>query len=232
MRKSFWRTKGGSTRSAICFPSAAASAVVGGGVVAAYNGINHYRNTAKSRFKKIGVGGTLENPGTIALIRQREKEALEMIEMLKEAPESQKEFEYNGKKFSKRAFKREISEVEDVVYHGLKFVLEEALNLSSKINKLIKKRNTSGLDSSEENALLQAENMRLRIVRCVRYMTENRDDYNPYKNLIVEYLHKGCLLGKDDEENRQIKTHGRPRGPSHRRSPPPSPPRCGPRRGS
>ncbi|MBQ3502279.1 MAG: hypothetical protein IJA72_01265, partial [Clostridia bacterium] len=114
-----------------------------------YSGFIYARNSSKARFKNMGIGGKPGAVGTIELVEQTEKEAASMAKMLEEQPNT-KEFTVDGKKYSRNALKREIKEKEDVAYHGLKFLLQQGLLVSDKINSLTKRNNRS---AREEESL-------------------------------------------------------------------------------
>ena len=184
-----------------------AGAIIGASVAAGtisqaiYSGFIYARNSSKARFKEMGIGGKPNSVGTIELIMQIEREAAEMAKMLEEQPNT-KEFIIDGNKYSRNALKREIKEKEDIAYHGLKYLLQQGLLVSDKINSLIKRANRT---RREEESLEKYYNIMDRIAECTKFMASQRTTYNPYKNLIVNNMTKGCLVGFTDQQNNQIR---------------------------
>jgi len=180
-----------------------AGIAVGAGTLAqtVYSGVVYGKNMARSRFKHLGIGGIEDEAGTIEVIRANEAEAYELTQMLENNPRS-KAFKLEDGTYPRRVIKHIAKEKEDIAYHGLKYILDQALTVSDKINALKKKKT---LTANEGAALSKYWGILDRIAECVKDMAINRDNFNPYKNLIVSYMKKGCLLGFNDEQNNQIR---------------------------
>lgn len=185
-----------------------ASAAVGVVSQAAYTASDYAINLRKARFKNMGIGGEQANPGTIGLIKELEAEAYEAVQLLELQPNT-KELDFNGKIYKRKALEKKVKEEEQVVYHGLKYILDQGLFISDQINALIaviEKGQMSGDQKRRKEEALEGYFAQMdKISSCVKFVASQRSRFNPYKNLIVQYMTKGCLLGFNDEQNKQIR---------------------------
>ena len=181
--------------------AAGGSVAIGTAIQTAYSGIVYGRNAARSRFKALGVGGKEDDAGTIGLVEEYEKKAYGYTQMLENHPSDKTFVLSDGATYSRRDLKRRIKECEDIVYHGLKYLLDQGLYISEQITALNKKVN---LTENEEDKLAKYWDVLDRIGGCVAVITSQRTEFNPYKSLIIGAIQDGCLLG-NDYQNNQIK---------------------------
>lgn len=160
-----------------------AGASVGAGALAQtiYSGVVYNRNSAKSRFKHLGIEDNEDKANAIDIILDCDNQAYKYRQILESQPNEKRPF-VDGNRVSRRLLRKVIKEQEEVAYHGLKYILNEA-------QKASKKSEYDTLDIVSE---------------CVKELASKRDDFNPYKNLIVSYILKGCMLGENDAQNKKI----------------------------
>ena len=178
--------------------AAGTSAVLGAGISVAYHGIVYRKNSAKARFKSLGVGGKEDNTGTIGVIEHYEELTRKYSKMLENFKSKNKFTLDDGATYSRRDLEKRVKECEDIVYHGLKYILQQGIEASEEINALRLKIN---LTQREEDRLDNYWDMMHRIGSCVEGLATGRREFNPYKELIIDAVNKGCLLGNDYYNN-------------------------------
>lgn len=114
------------------------------------------------------------------------------------------EYVVESEEVSRRTLKKLKKEHEQISYHGLKYILEQGLYYTDKINYINKKSSKTDLDIAN---LEKYYSIMDRIAECTKELASKRQGFNPYKKLIVDSMRKGCLLGYGidaDEQNKKI----------------------------
>lgn len=186
---------------------AGASAGLGTAIQTVSSGIVYARNASQSRFKALGIGGEKDlnggKTGTIGLVEKYEERVNEYSGQLASKPHTDPIQLDDGAYYSRRDLKKRIKEKEDIIYNALKYLLKQGLHLSDNINALRKKEY---LTDYETEALAKYRRVMDRIAECVESVASSRLEFNPYKNLIIDGIKKGCLLGDTDYQNNQIRS--------------------------
>ena len=179
--------------------SVAGAATVASGVATISLGVDA-ATVSRVRFKNLGVEDTR------AIVEKMESEAYDYTQKLAELEQSgQKRIQLkDGNYYTARQLKRLIQGYEKEAYHGVKYLMKKAEENTDQIEKLRKTRNISEAQKKQQAKLWTELEM---IGECVRSITSKRNDVNPYKNLIISALHKGCLIGRNDRENGEIRKH-------------------------
>ena len=155
---------------------------------------------SRARYKNLGVKDTKE------LVEKMESEAYGYTQKLAELEQSgEKSIKLkDGNYYSARQLKKLIQGYEKEAYQGVKYLMKQAEKNTEKVENLRRSKNLTD-NQKKEQAILWNE---LELIgECARNITSKRNDINPYKNVIVNALHKGCLIGRNDRENGEIRKH-------------------------
>ena len=140
----------------------------------------------------------------IAVIMDDEEEALYQIGKLEELKKSGKKTIKlkDGSLYNKSALKSLIKENEKRAYQGVKYLMSIAKKNTEELNKLNNMHTLTKAQGAEKEDLMRELEL---IGHFIPKITSKRNDVNPYKNLIVNALHNGYRIGRNDYENEQIK---------------------------
>ena len=155
---------------------------------------------SRARYKNQGVEGTKK------IVEKMESEAYYFVQALERLQQSgDKTIKLkDGYYYNEHQIKSFIAGYEKEAYQGVKYLMAQAEKNTKEIEKLRKAGKLS--PSQEKNRKKLWDELDL-IGECVRNITSKRNDVNPYKNVIIKALHKGCLIGANDAENEEIRAH-------------------------
>lgn len=157
---------------------------------------------SRARYKNQGVEGAK------VIVEKMESEAFELVQKLEQLTQSgEKTIQLkDGYHYNARQIKSLIASYEKTAYQGVKYLMAQAEKNTKEIEKL---RKAGKLSPSQEKTKDKLWGELGLIGECVRNITSKRNDVNPYKNVIIKALHKGCLIGTNDSENKEIRDNKR-----------------------
>lgn len=184
---------------AVVAGSVAGATAVASGVATVSLGVDA-ATVSRARYKSEGVEGTRK------IVEKMEGEAYEYTQKLAQLESSgQRRIQLkDGRYYSARQLKKLIAGYEKEAYQGVKYLKAKAEENTAQIEKL---RNAGNLTESQRSEQTRLWNELESIGACVRNITSRRNEVNPYKNVIINALHKGCLIGRNDAENAEIRNH-------------------------
>ena len=142
--------------------------------------------------------------GVIKFVKSNENEAYKFVAALNELENdpNKKTIKVDGAEYSKGELKRRIKGFTRLAYKGTKYLMQAAGEVSEVVERYRTKTNLTPKEEGKKKARWYILNQ---ISECVRDITSKRSGYNPYKGLIIDSLHKGCLIGGSDYANNQIR---------------------------
>ena len=157
---------------------------------------------SRARYKNQGVEGAK------VIVEKMESEAFELVQKLEQLTQSgEKTIQLkDGYHYNARQIKSLIAGYEKTAYQGVKYLMAQAEKNTKEIEKLRKAGKLSPSQKETKEKLWDELGL---IGECVRNITSKRNDVNPYKNVIIKALHKGCLIGANDSENKEIRDNKR-----------------------
>ena len=142
--------------------------------------------------------------GVITFVKSKEAEAAKYVTALKTLKSNSKlkRINIDGDLYSKSELKKHIKGYTRLAYKGTKYLMQAAAEMSEVVEKY---RVKGSLTPKEEGKKFARWYLLNQIGECVKQISSKREDYNPYKGLIIDSLHKGCLIGGSDYANNQIR---------------------------
>jgi len=166
------------------------------------------RRELKKRIKELNT-----RVGSIDIVRDSARTAYIASRALENSPNTDK-IEIEGVKYSRRKIQRIVNENENIAYHGLNYLLDQGLRVSDRINRLSDKPKNKyetaqfegfkGIIKKIADCTSELATERNRTIQTSKKNAKSEGIYNPYKNLIVNSIFKGCLLG-NDKQNKTIR---------------------------
>lgn len=191
------------------FAGAGVLALAGVGAVAVGTGVtagNHYFNKAVFRKTFKRLEGEEENlTAIVEYINEYDNSAKVYRELLnnhqgeKTVPITDENGVVQHVKVSK--VKKWIKENEEITYNGLKYLYDKAFVYSNELRDYLSQKK---LNDKQQNSVNELYDKLAIIGEATVYATIDRTDYNPYKKLIIDTLHNGCLIGVKKELRRYV----------------------------
>ncbi len=191
------------------FAGAGILALAGVGAVAVGTGVtagNHYFNKAVFRKTFKRLEGDSENlTAIVEYINEYDNSAKIYRQLLnnhqgeKIVPIQDENGNIQHVKVSK--VKKWIKENEEITYNGLKYLYDKALVYSNQLRDYLGQKK---LNSAQEKSVAELYDKLAIIGEATVDVTIDRTDYNPYKKLIIDTLHNGCLIGVKKELRRYV----------------------------